>query len=533
VIQPFGDAALLVEVGDYSRAHALVASLDRDPIAGVVDLVPGMETVLVELDSAASGEAVSAELERRLVGLPADAPRGRERVIPTCYGGEFGPDLDDVGRLTGLSSPQVIDSHATADLRVQLIGFAPGFAYIGDLPEVLRVPRLETPRMRTPPGSVAVAGRQAGIYPAPLPGGWRILGRTPITLFDPHRNPPAYFAPGDLVRFEPILPGAWQGHSGIPADWPEQQPLDPDPPRPSGVEIEVLEGGLLTSVQDVIGRHGWRRYGVQVGGAADRSAAVLANRLAGNPDAVAVLEITLLGPSLRISTPARVGLAGADLGATLDGRPLAPGTSGTGRLISFGQRRTGARAYLAVAGGVEVDWVLGSRSTDLRSGFGGLEGRALRAGDRLEIGTASGDARAAPSGPLTTGPIRILPGPHLDRFASEALDRLCEAGWTVAAEADRMGFRLDGPALEPETTPEVPSLGLPLGAVQVPPDGRPIIMLADRPVTGGYRVIGCVAGGDIDRVAQLLPGDMLRFARIGIGRAATLEGDAAWAGALE
>ena len=185
MIQLFGDRALLVEVGDHGRSHALVASLDREPIPGVVDLVPGMETVLVELDSAASAEVAGRELERRLASLPAEGVGGRERVIPTSYGGEYGPDLEEVAQLTGLSSDEVVAAHVAGALRVQLVGFAPGFAYIGDLPEVLRVPRLETPRTTTPPGSVAVAGRQTGIYPAALPGGWRVIGRTPITLFDP------------------------------------------------------------------------------------------------------------------------------------------------------------------------------------------------------------------------------------------------------------------------------------------------------------------------------------------------------------
>ncbi|MDQ2940824.1 MAG: 5-oxoprolinase subunit PxpB [Chloroflexota bacterium] len=532
MIQPFGEAALLVDVGDWRRAHALLASLDREPIVGVVDLVPGMETLLVELDPSASLEVAASELERRLATLPGEAPSGREQVIPTCYGGELGLDLDDVARLTGLTTDQVVASHTAAPLQVQLIGFAPGFAYIGDLPEALRVPRLETPRTRTPPGSVAVAGRQTGIYPAALPGGWRVIGRTPITLFDPHRDPPAYLAPGDLVRFQPILPTALEEYAGIPADWPEREEPDSRPSDASGVQIEVLDGGLLTAVQDATGRPGWRRYGVQAAGAADRSAALLANRLAGNPDSAAVLEVTLLGPSLRLSAPVHVGLAGADLGATLDGRALPPGGSASGRLISFGERRSGARAYLAIAGGIEVERVLGSPSTDMRSGFGGLGGRALRAGDRLDIGTASGASRAAAGRPAT-GPIRVLPGPHLDRFAPGMLDRLCETTWTVAPEADRMGYRLDGPAVEHVGTAEVPSVGLPLGAVQVPPGGRPIIMLVDRPVTGGYPVIGCVPAADVCRVAQLLPGDPLRFARMGIGQAMTLDADADWAGALE
>ena len=529
MIRPFGDRALLVEVGDYRRAHALVASLDGEPRAGIVDLVPGMETVLVELDSSSSAKAASAELERRLASLRVEASGSRERTIPTCYGEELGPDLADVARLTGLSLEEVAATHAGATtLGVQLVGFAPGFAYIGDLPERLRVPRLETPRTTTPPGSVAIAASQTGIYPAALPGGWRVIGRTPITLFDPRRDPPSYLAPGDRIRFRAIDPAAWAANAGHPGDW-NGRAVAGEATEPSGNEIEVLEGGLLTTVQDAFGRPGWRRYGVQAAGALDPDAAAAANRSAGNAPAASLLEITLLGPTLRLAAPVRVGLAGADLGAVIDGRALAPGSSAVGSQIHFGERRSGARAYLAVAGGIAVPAVLGSRSTDLRSGFGGFEGRALRPGDRLPIGVV-GDAeppsRPAASVRAGAGPIRILPGPHPDRFAAGALDRLCETDWTASSRADRIAYRLDGPSIERLATSELQSMGLPLGAVQVPPDGGPIVMLADRPVTGGYPVIACVARADIRRVAQLLPGEPLRFTL------ARDDGDAAWAGAL-
>jgi KipI family sensor histidine kinase inhibitor len=527
VIRPFGDATLLVEVGDYRRAHALVAALDREPVAGVVDLVPGMETVLVELDSPASLEGAAGELERRLEVVSVEPSSGRERLIPTSYGGELGPDLGEVARLAGLSPDDVVASHAAATLEVQLIGFAPGFAYIGDLPEALSVPRLDTPRTTTPPGSVAVAGRQTGIYPAALPGGWRILGRTPITLFDPHRDPPSYLAPGDRVRFRVIEESEWSEHASPPKDW-GARPMAGQAADRSDNEIEVLDGGLLTSIQDAIGRPGWRRYGVQAAGALDPEAAAYANRLAGNSDSAALLEITLLGPTLRLQVPETVGLAGADLGATLDGRPLSSGSSGIGREIAFSERRHGARAYLAVAGGIAVQAVLGSASTDLRSGFGGFAGRALRQGDRLPIGIGDpGPPIERRPAPARVGALRVLPGPHGDRFEDDALDRLCETAWTVSARADRMGYRLDGRPIERRDGSELPSVGLPLGAVQVPPDGLPIVMLADRPVTGGYPVIACVACADIGRLAQLLPGDAVRFTRAGN------DGDAAWAGALE
>ena len=322
------------------------------------------------------------------------------------------------------------------------------------------------------------------------------------------------------------------------------------------MSIEVLEPGLLTSVQDPFGRLGWRHLGVPVSGAADPFSARLANRLVGNPDDATLLEVTLLGPELRFTAGAIAAIAGADLGASIDGRPLPPGSgvaARAGSVLHFGERRSGTRAYLAVAGGIEVPPVLGSRSTDLRSGFGGLDGRALRAGDVLECGTpTNAPSRHARAVPASEGPIRVLGGPHPARFAPDALDGLCAGAWTVSPAADRAGIRLDGAPIRhatPESS-EVPSMGLPPGAIQVPPDGLSIVMLADRPVTGGYAVLACVARADLGRVAQLSPGDGVRFGLIeadaavaalrareaeldAVEEISAVDADVGWAGSLE
>jgi KipI family sensor histidine kinase inhibitor len=220
VIRPFGEAALLVETGSAERAQTLAAGLRHDPIAGVTAGVPGLESLLVELDPQESDvSSVRDALERRLAE-PGEVESGaRLRTIPVVYGGEMGPDLQDVAALTGLAPGEVIARHAATKLHVLFDGFAPGFAYLGELPQDLRVPRLDTPRTRTPAGSVAIAGAMSGIYPAALPGGWRVIGRTPVTLFDPRRDPPAYLLPGDRVGFAPIAGAAWDDHAGAPDDW--------------------------------------------------------------------------------------------------------------------------------------------------------------------------------------------------------------------------------------------------------------------------------------------------------------------------
>jgi 5-oxoprolinase (ATP-hydrolysing) subunit C len=276
------------------------------------------------------------------------------------------------------------------------------------------------------------------------------------------------------------------------------------------VTIEILAPGPLTSVQDPFGRAGWQHLGVPVGGAADPWSARLANRLVGNPDHAALLEITLGEAKLVTDRTAWMALVGG-LRGSLGGIDLPPHEAWRVRRGATLRIRAGngARGYLAVAGGLVVEPVLGSASTDLRTGFGGLDGRAVRAGDRLEVGVTSGRP-ARWTGSTREGPIRIVPGPH-----PEGMTKL-ETSWTVAAEADRTGVRLDGPAIEGG---EVPSMALPLGAVQLPPDGRPIVMLADRPVTGGYRVPACVIHADIGRVAQMRTGDELTFASVSVDEA--------------
>ena len=201
MIRPFGEAALLVELGSPERAQALAASLRATPIRGMVEAVPGLETVLVELaQPGADPDALVPALEDRVASLDVAPEESRAHVIPVVYDG---PDLADVAALAGLTTDEVVALHTATELRVLFCGFAPGFAYLGDLPPRLRVDRLETPRTRTPAGSVAIAGRMSGIYPADLPGGWRVIGRTDVTLFDPRRDPPVTLLPGDRVRFEP------------------------------------------------------------------------------------------------------------------------------------------------------------------------------------------------------------------------------------------------------------------------------------------------------------------------------------------
>jgi KipI family sensor histidine kinase inhibitor len=220
----FGEAALLVEFGERAdlelntRVHALARALEADRQPTLRSLVPGYVSLLVEFDPLqVELAAMETWIREHLVDVDlASAPIGERRTIPTVYGGEWGPDLDEVAARLGLTPTEIIAQHTAADLRVYMLGFSPGFPYLGDLPETLALPRRATPRERVPVGSVAIAERQTGIYSREMPGGWHVLGRTPVPLFQEDRHPPTYLAPGDRVRFVAIDASDWDRHAFAP-----------------------------------------------------------------------------------------------------------------------------------------------------------------------------------------------------------------------------------------------------------------------------------------------------------------------------
>jgi antagonist of KipI len=290
--------------------------------------------------------------------------------------------------------------------------------------------------------------------------------------------------------------------------------------QPSRSAISVIKPGMLTTVQDA-GRWGFQSRGVPVAGPMDPVSHRLANALVGNARSAALLEITLIGPELEFEDERLVAIAGADYDLTLDGRPVpprAPFTVSAGSRLRFGMRRLGARAYLAVSGGLTVPPVLGSRSTHLVSAMGGISGRALIAGDRLPLGDsalAHGTA-LAPQGAIVALPdrqatIRVLPGPQVDYFAPDALDILESASYIVGRNSDRMGFRLVGPSLAHARGADILSDATPLGVLQVPASGQPILLMADRQTTGGYPKLATVISADLAIAGQLAPDDAIAF----------------------
>lgn len=294
--------------------------------------------------------------------------------------------------------------------------------------------------------------------------------------------------------------------------------------------FEVVEGGLLTTIQDA-GRPGFGHLGVPEGGACDPWSLAVANLLVDNPPGAAAIECTLLGPELRVLAPVVVGLAGADLGGVEreTGRRLLPGAAyalARGDRIVFPGRSdggSGARAYLALPGGVDVPTILGSASTCLAGAFGGIDGRALRRGDRVaprRIGAELAEQRWPEGSGAGNEPgvVRVLPGPD-PVAARAAFDGLLAGTWTVAPQSDRMGLRLAGQPLPAIGSGELLTHGVTWGAIQVPADGAPIVLLADHQPTGGYPVAAATIVADRPDLGQLRPGAHVRFIRSTIGEA--------------
>jgi KipI family sensor histidine kinase inhibitor len=509
-IQPASDRSLFISFGDEISidAHHQVARLTHalEGQRGVLNLHPAYASVLIDFDPRLRSHADIEALARERMETARDEAREPRLVeIPVCYGGEFGPDLDDVARHAGLAPERVVELHSAADYLVYFVGFATCFPYLGGLPPELATPRLAAPRKHVPAGSVAIGGSQAGIYPLASPGGWRIVGRTPLRLFDPQASLPPLLRMGDRVRFIP--------ESALSAA--TKQPVQPLSDVRGSEHIRVLSPGLQTTVQD-LGRFGYTHFGVSASGAADPLALRAGNLLVGNAENAAALEMTLVGGAFEFETDAVISLTGSDFGA---GLPLWTAIEiKAGQTVRCGATRSGARGYLAVRGGIGVPKAMGSASVHVMTGVGG---RPLRAGDVLPIGDAAirrprALPRRAPEF-ARTGPLRVTPGPQAHWFS----DELYAAAYRVSEESNRMGIRLRGPAI-PSPAGHMLTEGVPLGAIQIPPDGQPIILFVEHQTTGGYPKPANVISADFWRLGQLRPRDEVRFERVTLEQALDL-----------
>lgn len=492
------------------------AALDVDA------LVHAERTVLVRGGAARDPRrlmrALDAALQRDSLAPEPDEPPSTI-AIPVHYDGA---DLAEVAALTGMSAEQVVERHLAGDYSVAFIGFAPGFAYLTGGDPALEVPRRATPRPRVPAGAVGLAGAYSAVYPREGPGGWQIIGRTEHPMWDLTRDPPAALVLGDRVRFEAARQRVELDDRGS-----QSEPLEPlqsaDPG--AGPGLVIVDPGLQSLLQDR-GRPGLSAMGVGAAGAADRGALQRANRLVGNRDDAVAVEIALGGLRARAERTLVLALSGAPRSGRIAGprgsRAVPHGRAfrlDPGEVVELGAPDRGLRTVLALRGGIEHSRVLGSASRDTLSGIGPeplVAGDVLRPGDagRCAVRLPGPEPDRLPAAGETVE-IEVVLGPRDDWFDAPGRAAFLQRLWSVTPRSDRVGVRLAGeplirdPAFEGH---QLASEGLVAGSIQIPPDGQPVLFLADHPLTGGYPVIAVVSARHLDLAAQLPPGARVRFA---------------------
>ncbi len=522
-IRDAGDSALLLEWDEVidprvnSRAIAVATAVRDARLPGVRDVVSTYRSVAVFFDPLKADPNTLREALTKFGATPLEVAQGKTVEVPVIYGGETGPDLPVVAEWAGLSLSEIAQRHAAVEYRVFMLGFLPGFGYLGSVDDRIAAPRRDTPRLRVPVGSVGIAGKQSGIYPRASPGGWQVIGWSPIRLFDPDKEPSALLEPGDIVRFVQMSSeDAERAAGGRSAT--DGRSMATHAIAGSARAVTVIRPGLFTTIQDR-GRWGHQASGVSVSGALDVLSHRIANLLVGNTTDAATLEVTIAGPELRMEQGARIAVTGADLQATIDGIAARPGVAtvcGPGSVLRFGERQSGARAYVAFDGGVDVAPLLESRATHVGAALGGLDGRALVAGDRLPLGAPTATAVSRTIGPMVIKPaggtrLRVLPGPQDDFFPEPAFTVLERTRFMVTPQSNRMGYRLSGGVLPRIPNREMISDAAFVGAIQVPASGEPFLLMSDRQTTGGYPQMATVITADLPLAGQLAPGDWVEF----------------------
>ncbi len=475
------------------RVQGTAQAILKAPHPALTDVIPGYNTLYLEYDGRKLNEA---GLKRWLAAFRAAEPApGRQLTVPVLYDG---PDLDDVAKRTEMSVAEVVARHSARDYHVYALGFTPGLAFMGDLDTALRLPRRDAPRAQVPAQSVAIANGQTTVYPVASPGGWHLLGRTVEPVYKPTADQPFLFAAGDRVRFQPVSDKPGEADEGG---------LELLPSTPQFPLLQVAEPGLLDVIVDR-GRFLAGHLGFARSGPLDAVSAARANRLVGNEAGAALLELNLQGGVYEVLKDGVLAFTGSGMQAQLNGEGVRADSSFAvrrGDRLNFVPNTAGSRGYLAPAGGLESRRFRGSASVDLR----GRIGRALREGDVLGT-TCAHTARAGRtfSPHRFYGALRLVPGPQA---SAEALGALTRQRFTVG-RADRVGVQLLGTGI-PGSVPggEVLSEAVPLGSIQVPPGGTPLLLLNDRGTLGGYAKPAVLHPADLPRAAQLRPGQEVRF----------------------
>jgi antagonist of KipI len=542
----FGDKGVLIHFGEIpdeaasKQAISLSKLIEKEKICGVIDQQVSYNSIVIYYDplkiQPRSLIDRLRDLEKCVDEIALRSPKVYE--IPTLYGGEYGPDLEYVAHYHGITTEEVIRIHTKEPLLVHRMGLN-----VHNLvPEKLVTPRRRVPRLKVFAGDVGIGNKQTGPYVIDCPGGWNIIGRTPLKLYDPQRNPPFLFEIGDYVHYRAIDEREFKALEGTNrgfANSIKSKSVDDN----FGV-FRVIEPGLLSTIQD-IGRFNYRRFGIPAGGPMDDFSFRIGNILVGNDEYEAALEVTVSGPTMMALEDTAIAITGGDLCFTIGKKPVPMWEVieiRKGDLLTASKvlrPLKGCRAYISVAGGIDVPMVMGSKSTSVPYHIGGIDGRALAKGDvikrgRVKIGVNSVIGRKTSReinsmiGGILPNPNReatvlsMIMGPFEDHFTSDAINRLLDSEYTITPESDRAGYRLEGPDIKHNSKgPDIITTGHVPGAIQVPGSFKPIIFLHERSA-GGYAIIATIISPDLCGLAQLIPGCKIRFKKVSLEESHTV-----------
>ncbi len=505
--------------------HLVTLKLD-----GVVDIIPSYHTVTLLFATANNNrklidyKAMLMLIDAAIVSCNWQVKQQPNIVeIPVCYDVGFGLDIVALADAKKITVEDVIKLHSETAYRIYAIGFLPGFAYMGKVNSLIATPRKQTPRTSIDAGSVGIAGEQTGIYPLNSPGGWNIIGQTPLQLFDANREPAGLLKMGDNIKFLPITITEFNKIKNT------QQPKLIDTNN-NVIGIKILKQGLADSVQD-LGRYGYQHVGINPTGAMDVVASQIANFLVGNAANEAVLELHFPASIFQFQTDAIIVLSGADFTATINNIAIpinTPIVVAKGANISFTKLVSGARCYVAVKGGFAITPWLNSCSTNVKANTGGHYGRILHKNDIVECNHKSDYSKQLGEKYFFVLPwqvdtqsvydmdetIHILLGNEHKFLVDASKEILIDSAFAITTKSDRMGYRLHGLPLQLQQPLQLISTAVTKGTIQLLPDGELIILMADHQTIGGYPRVAHVALFDMPKLAQMQAHQAIRFAII-------------------
>jgi KipI family sensor histidine kinase inhibitor len=556
---PVNESSVLLSFGSTieRRIHARMMQakqlIEQYRFVGFIETVPAYNSLAVYYDpqQIVNSEETIAEtvidqlkhiLQKESIAVASVAEQS-VITIPVCYDEIFGIDLQELSASLQLSIEEIIQLHTGKSYHVFMIGFTPGFPYMGAVDERLITQRKTQPRLQVPPGSVAIAGNQTGIYPFATPGGWNIIGRAAVNIFDLQKENPFLLKAGDEVKFKAITRNEFEKHTTSDAlvgrDSTNIISLPTKVTNEKKQIIHIEQCGFFTTLQNT-GRTDYLQFGVSKGGAMDVYAAQVANSLIGNNSDEAVLEITQSPHRFRFLQDAVVAFTGAGLQPQTEHTiiPLnQPVFISKGSVIECKQPIPGFRLYMAVAGGFEANEFLHSYSTDLLVKAGGYQGRCLQKMDELKTRIALTPLQKKLMTVLkegavvslnfvlpdySTSTIRILKGAEWNYMNVASQATLSQATFTISPQSSRMGYRLKKEALATSQPCEIISSPATQGTMQLTPSGELIILMADAQTVGGYPRVAQVCAADCSILAQKKTGDQIHFQMIDLRQAEEL-----------